>query len=220
MSGDFLRDVPRGRRMAREVAQDGKPLLQAGGRVASSDDGLRAGLVQARIEDELAAALRVLLERHDRPSRDHAGEARDIGLRVDGAHAERMQFENFAGEIFVETRIAVSPHDRARSDRADIVEIAQHRRMRLDRDQHVGKPAQDVRADRLAFERAGKRAHERALVGGNAEMVRPEPHQPLDEADLGAEGGVDPGARLIEVESLGNAGNGSLHRLRAAPIAG
>ena len=64
--------------------------------------------MQARIEDELAAALRVLLERYDRPSRDHAGKARDIGLRVNGAHAERMQLR-IRGEIFVEAGVAVAP---------------------------------------------------------------------------------------------------------------
>jgi hypothetical protein len=30
-----------------------------------------------------------------------------------------------------------------------------------------------------------------ALVGGNTKMVRPEPDQPLDKADLGAERGVE-----------------------------
>ena len=80
--------------------------------------------------------------------------------------------------------------------------------MRLDRDQHVGEAAQDMRADRFAFESAGKRAHARALVGGNTEMVRPEPNEPLDKADLGAKRRIDPQARLFQVKLLGTPGPG------------
>ena len=54
--------------------------------------------------------------------------------------------------------------------------------MALDREQHVAEAAEHMRADRLALERAGDRPHA-GLVGRHAEMVRPEPDQPLDEAD-------------------------------------
>src|SRR5260370_33771256 len=73
--------------------------------------------------------------------------------------------------------------------------------MALDREQHVGEAAQQMRANRLALIGAAQRAHA-ALVGGDAEMVRPEPHQPLDQTELGAERGVDEGFRLLVLELL------------------
>ena len=71
-------------------------------RIALAEDRLRPGLVQARIEHELAAVLRIGRHRPQGPAGDHLGEAIDIVLRVDGAHAERMQLENLAREVLVQ----------------------------------------------------------------------------------------------------------------------
>ena len=46
-----------------------------------------------------------------------------------------------------------------------IVEEEQHRRMALDREQHVGESPEHVRTDRLALERTGRGAQERRLSG-------------------------------------------------------
>ena len=59
--------------------------------------------------------------------------------------------------------------------------------MAFNRLQYVGEAAEHVRADRLALIGAGLRNN---LVGGNAEMVRPEPHQSFDITDVGADGDV------------------------------
>src|SRR5258706_477359 len=64
--------------------------------------------------------------------------------------------------------------------------------MALDRKQHVGEAAEHVRADRLALISAG---HGRNLVGRDAEMIRPKPHQPLDETDVGGKRGDRAGTR-------------------------
>ena len=85
------------------------------------------------------------------PASDHLGEIGDVGLRIAGAHPERMQFENFARQIFVEAFAAPDAGNRVWADRARIVEIEQHRRMRLDGEQHVGELPQHMRADRLAL---------------------------------------------------------------------
>ena len=144
---------------------------------------------------------RDLPRRHDGPAGDHLGEIGDVGLRVAGAHAERMQFEDLAREIFVEALAAPHAGKRVGADRARIVEIEQHRRMRLDREQHVGELPEHMRADRLALIGAADRPR-RPLVGGNAEMVRPEPDQPLGEADIGVERGIVAGLGLGEINLL------------------
>src|SRR5262249_60264895 len=77
----------------------------------------------------------------------------------------------------------------------------------LDGEQHVGERANHWGADRLAFVGAAQGAHA-ALVGGDAEMVRPEPHQPFYQAEVGGERGVDARLRLLEIELLRNAGTG------------
>ena len=53
--------------------------------------------------------------------------------------------------------------------------------MLFDRAQHVGETAGHIGADRLALERAGAGAPDIALGDRNAEMIRPERDQPLDE---------------------------------------
>src|SRR5205807_5740194 len=98
-----------------------------------------------------------------RPSGDHLGEARDVVLCIPGAHAERMQLEDLAPEILVQPGLVDQAGDRLRSDRAEIVEVNEHRRMPLDRLQHVAKTAEHMRADRLALVAAGPEGYD---VGG------------------------------------------------------
>ncbi len=105
-----------------------------------------------------------------------------------------MQFERLAREVFVQPLVAVDAGDRIRPHRFDIVEIVQHGGMAFDRLQQIGEAAEHMGANRLALIRA---RHPNDLVGGNAEMVRPEPHQPLDKADLGAGSGIEARLRLV-----------------------
>ena len=66
--------------------------------------------------------------------------------------------------------------------------------MTLDGDQQVGEVAEHMRADRLALESAD---HGDVLVGRNAKVVGPEPHQAFDEADLGLGGGLIAGGGFV-----------------------
>ena len=66
------------------------------------------------IEHELAGARRILPEADHGPAGDHLGEAGDVVLGVDRAHADRMQLENFAGEVLVEAAPPPLPGDRVR----------------------------------------------------------------------------------------------------------
>jgi hypothetical protein len=77
--------------------------------------------------------------------------------------------------------------------------IEQHGRMALGGEKHVPKPAEHVRPDCLTLVGAG---HAADLVGGDAEMIRPEPDEPLDETNIGVERGIDAGVDLLEVELL------------------
>ena len=119
-----------------------------------------------------------------------------------------MQFEDLAGEIFVEAALLPQAGERVGPDRARIVEIDQHRRMGFDRQQHVAEPPEHMRADRFALIRPADLAHI-ALIRRHAEMVGPEPHQPFDEADLGAERGIEAGLGFTEVNLLRHAGTGN-----------
>jgi len=69
--------------------------------------------------------------------------------------------------------------------------------MAFDGEQHVGKAAEHVRADRLALIGAG---HAPDLVGGDAEMVGPEPDQPLGESDGRAKRSFHAQLRLVEID--------------------
>src|SRR2546423_54115 len=52
-------------------------------------------------EDADPPAMTGLVKRNPGPTGEHIGEARDVVLRVTSADAERVQLQNFAGEVFV-----------------------------------------------------------------------------------------------------------------------
>ena len=70
--------------------------------------------------------------------------------------------------------------------RAGIVEIDQHCRMTLGGQQQVGELPKHMRPDRLELVGPGHHGG----IGVDAEVVRPEPHQALDEADVSRDGGI------------------------------
>ena len=90
--------------------------------------------------------------------------------------------------------------------------------MALGGQQHVGKPADDVGANGLALIGAG---HALNLVGRDAEMIGPEPDQPLHKSDLGAESGLDADFSLVEIElspRIGDGFGGDLCRHRVGTL--
>ena len=101
------------------------------------------------------------------PTGEDAGERRHVSLGIAALRSERMQFENFAREIFVEALPGEASGRGVGSDRALIVEIIDHRRMALDSFQHIREFAQHVRADGLAFERSRCGANKLILGDGN-----------------------------------------------------
>lgn len=126
-----------------------------------------------------------------------------------------MQLQDLAREVFVQTAGAVDARGRIRAHRGELVEIEQHRRMALGRQHHVDELTEHVRTDRLAL--IGAR-HALDLVGGDAKVIGPEPHQPLDEADLGAERGFDAELRFLQIDrpaGIGDGFGGHLLRRRA-----
>ena len=133
-----------------EVAQHGAALFDAGVLVSLVQHLLRAGLVQAAIERELAAVLGIVARRKEGPAGEHVGEADHVVLGVDRAHAESVQLQDLAREVLVEAARAVDAGNGVRTHRRRLVEVEQHRRMALDRLQHVAEPPEDVRADGLA----------------------------------------------------------------------
>ena len=141
------------------------------------------------------------------PASEHLCEIDYIRLGITGAHAECVQFQKLAREVFVEALAAIDPGDRVRADRLGVVRIDQHCRMALGGNQHVHKAAEHVRADRFAFVAAG---HDRG-VEADAKMVRPEPHQALYKADLGLARGIDPRLGLSKKDP-------AWQRQRAGPL--
>ncbi|ESS38093.1 hypothetical protein P355_0132 [Burkholderia cenocepacia KC-01] len=190
MTGELKRDVPARRLRSREVVQDRARLRFARLIVRAAHYRARAGFVQVRAKHECAGRRIARLRpapAGDAPAGQCAREFRHVGLRVAGAHAERMQFHDFAREVLVEPalrrRIACLRTQRGRTvgaDRTRLVEEHLHRGMLLDSDEHVLETAEHVRADRVAFEYARVRSH-LPLVDRYREMVRPEMHETFDE---------------------------------------
>src|SRR6185369_11051102 len=83
----------------------------------------------------------------DRPAGDGLGEGGDVRLRVTAVDAERVQLEDLARQVLVDVefaptlRIAAALQKtrgaRIRADRRLVVEVQQHRRVLLDREQQI-----------------------------------------------------------------------------------
>ena len=143
---------------------------------------MHARLVPIGLEQERAGLAGFAAGFRETPARDDARQRRDIGLSIAAVDAERMQFKNFAGEIFVEPLAVEAAGVGARANRTLVVEIENHRRMRFNGDQQVREFAEHMRTYRLALERAGGRPKTLALGDRHREMIRPKGDQPLDEA--------------------------------------
>src|SRR6516225_7748232 len=193
MPGELIGDVPRSRRMPRQICEHGTALLDPSVGIGLADHRLFARLVQALDENKLPAMVG-LAKPHPRPPGEHFGETRDVVLRITGADAERVQLQNFASKVFVQALVAVDAGDRIRAHGFQVIEINQHGRMAFDCGQHVDEAAKDVRAYRLAFIGTG---HRKDLVGRNTEVIGPKPNKALDEADLAGDGGFDADFGLV-----------------------
>src|SRR5262249_8619727 len=193
MPRELLGDVPRCRRMAREIGKRGAALIDASVGIALAKHDLLARLMKTLEENKFSAvAGRAYVE--EGPAGEHIRKTRDIGLRIAAADAERVQFENLAGEVLVQTLVTIDAGDRIRAHRFRVIEVVQHGRMAFDRGQHVSKGAEDVRAYRLALIGTG---HRKDLVGRHTEVVRPKPNKTLDEADVRGDGGFDAAIGLV-----------------------
>ena len=100
MPGKFIGDMRRGRRLLRQIREYRASLIHSRIGIGLADDGLFARLVHTLDEGELPA-MTGLVKRNPGPTGEHIGEARDVVLRVTSADAERVQLQNFAGEVFV-----------------------------------------------------------------------------------------------------------------------
>src|SRR3546814_11326642 len=74
-----------------------------------------------------------------------------------------MQLQELTRQVFVEADDPAGPaalrfphHRTIRADGPSLVEIDQHRRMPLDRQQEVRKPAEDMGANRLELQASGQ----------------------------------------------------------------
>jgi hypothetical protein len=133
------------------------------------------------------AAMERLTGLQPSPPGEDLGEIGHIGLAIAASHAERVQFERLARQILVKALVLVDAGDRVRAHRLHIVEVEQHRRMAFHRQQKIGKAAEHVRPDGFAFVSSN---HGGVFIGGNAEVVGPEPDQTFDQADLSTDGSV------------------------------
>ena len=128
-----------------------------------------------------------------------------------GINRTRGLNENLAREILVKAAAAVEAGSRIRAHRNRLVEIEQHRRMALGRQQQVGEATEHVRADSLALVSAG---HAADLVGRDAKMIGPEPDQPLGKSDFSGERRRGPNPHLFEIDRPPRIGHGLGGHLR------
>ena len=166
--------------MPRDVRQRRFALRDAVVLVGLAEQACAPGSCALALNTKLPGGAELSLPAGEGPAGDDARERRHVVLRVAAADAERMQLHDLAREIFVEPALAVLSGAEVRAERLLVVEKEQHRRMLLDRLQHVAEAAEHMRPDRLALERAAEPGN-RAALDRDGEMVGPEDNKPLGE---------------------------------------
>src|ERR1051326_2216404 len=89
MASEFLGNMPRRRRMPRQIGKHCTALIEATVGVILAEHHLIAGLMQTSHEDEFAAMNR-LTGLQPSPTGEDFGEIDDIGLAIASANAERV----------------------------------------------------------------------------------------------------------------------------------
>ncbi len=118
----------------------------------------------------------------DRDARQYHGGGAHIVLCIAAASTERMQLQQFAGEVLVESLVAFHAGGRIGAERLRLIEIDQHRRMLGRAAQQIRKRSADMGPDRLGLEQGDDEFHRLGLVDTHREMICPEAGKPLVEA--------------------------------------
>ncbi len=116
---------------------------------------------------------------HDQPGQQFRKLAH-IVLRISGPDAQSVQLQQLARQVLVQPAPPLQPDLGIRPERDRLVEVDQHGRMCLDRQQQVREPPRQVGPDRIADQRGGQFPLARAPET-DGEMVGPEQHQPFAE---------------------------------------
>ena len=123
-----------------------------------------------------------------------------IALPIRAIHAQRVQFEKFAREIFVQPPPLPLPGRAVGPHRPALVEVVEHHRMGGSRAQHVGKAAGQVRPDRF-FDIRRHQMPAKGVARAHGEMIGPEERQPFAKAvgrhDPARERGVEMHRALV-----------------------
>lgn len=155
--------------------------------------------IVAKIKLPGRAARKPTLAPADRPSRDDLREGGDVGLRVAPVHAQGVEFENLARQVFIDAEFALGfiraaarrePRELGiLADRILIVEKGDHRGVLLHGSEQIDETAVDVRTDRLILERT-RDADDGALVRRHRKVVGPKVHQAFCERPRGESGAL------------------------------
>src|SRR5437764_14618608 len=123
-------------------------ILAAAGRDRYTEDDFFTFVMSTVIELEGAAAQGLA----DGPADEAAGNGDDVGLGVAAIDAERVELEQLARVVLVESPSVLSPRSLGRrSNRLPVVEIKQHRGILGGGEKQVVKFAEDVGPDRIAL---------------------------------------------------------------------
>ena len=163
---------PRGRRVRGEDIEYTLAVLLAAATVdPMPQDHLLAVIMNPRLELEASA----LPGHFNRPTGECAGYVLHVLLGVAAVHAERMQFHELAGVIFVEpARRPTSPvlPVLVRRRTLPVIEVEEHRRTVGRRAKQVSKFPEHVGPDHVALV-LGQIHARRSLAGKHVEVVEP-----------------------------------------------
>ena len=184
--------------MAAQVRNGRRAFVLTALGVATTEQGLGPGLVHGIGKGEGLDRPPVALAdiAADGPAGEDQRQLLHVALVVATIDAEGMQFEQLAGVVLIEAAAVVPPGAGVWPDRADLIEVDQHRRVTRAGLHHILEAAKDVRADGLTLVGTSRQGDDRLAGGADREVVRPEPDQPLGKGGIGGHGVTQCRARL------------------------
>ncbi len=216
MAGQLGREEAGRGGMAAQVCDRVAPLVFTSLPVSHAQERLVTGLMQHVPEGEGHGAVRrpgVLpsararqaireAEAGDGPAREDPGQRLHVGLGIPPVDAERVELEQFAGVVLVESALSSTSGQstsrgrvRAHADR--VVQIDEHRRVTRRGEHHILEAPEHVPSDHLALVETGERGNRGLGRHGHAQVVGPERHQALGERRRGYHAGTKGGGAFL-----------------------
>src|SRR5690606_25150677 len=194
-----------GRRLCRgDITKNGQSLLFTFLCVGSTQNVTLSWLMPTGPEQKIAGITPIGSSNTKAGQRQR--EFGDISLTVTRTHTQCVQLHDFPRQVLIDAEAPPAPavggpygSRRSGSGRLSLIQVDQHRRVALSRQQHVLEPTEHVGPHHLPLE-GPRQQVDLGFLHRNRKVVGPEMYQPFDERSRGGERCAHAGVDFVAID--------------------